>query len=58
MPKRTKINKTHQIQKASDFEDYVVDKRQAKRAKSRKNRRNRHYVKAMLRNMTEEQQDL
>lgn len=57
MPKRTQVNQTQQIQKASDFEEWVVDKRFEKRAKTRKNRRNRHYIKTMLRNIKEDFED-
>jgi hypothetical protein len=57
MPRRTQVNKTENIEKASDFEDLVVDKRFGKRAKARKNRRNRHYIKTMLRNIKEDIDD-
>lgn len=55
MPRRTQVNKTENIEKANDFEREVVDKRFGKRANEKKKRRNRHYVKTMLRNMTDDQ---
>ncbi len=57
MPRRTQVNKTRHIQKAEDLEKEVVDKRFGKRAKARKNRRNRHYIKTILKNMAEEQNE-
>lgn len=56
MNKRTQIDDYQKIQKADDVDSYVKDKRVAKRAgKQKRNRRNRHYVKTMLRHLTEDQ---
>ncbi len=51
--KRTHVDKVDHIKQADDLERAVVDKRYGKRSKAKKNRRNRHYVKNILRNLTE-----
>ncbi|MEM9983187.1 MAG: hypothetical protein AAF734_11880 [Bacteroidota bacterium] len=56
MGKRTHIEDYQKVQKADDLNDLVKDKRAAKRAnKQKKNRRARHYVKTLLRHLTDDQ---
>ncbi len=55
MPKRTHIQDHDKIEVAEDVERIVQDKREHWRANRRKkHRRHRHYVKTMLRHMTED----
>ncbi len=55
MPKRTQIKDYEKIESGEDLERLVKDKREAHRGgKPKKNRRHRHYVKTMLRHLTED----
>jgi hypothetical protein len=54
MGKRTSIKDYQEIEHAEDLDRVVKDKRVNKRAsKQKKHRRNRHYVKTLLRHLSE-----
>lgn len=54
MGKRTSIKDYQNIEHAEDLNRVVKDKRVGKRAsRQKKHRRNRHYVKTLLRHLTE-----
>jgi hypothetical protein len=55
MTKRTQIEQYQNIEKATDLEKIVVDKRSGKRAnKSKAKRRNRHYTKTLMKHLSQD----
>ena len=54
MARRTQIDDYTKVNKANDLEQIVKDKREGKRAtKKKQKRRNRHYVRTLLKHLTE-----
>jgi hypothetical protein len=52
MGRRTQVQDHRKIEKASDLENLIQDKRRAKRANKKKaKRRNRHYGRTILRHL-------
>jgi len=55
MAKRTQIEDYKEVEDTDDLERVVKDKREGKRANKRKqHRRQRHYVKTLLRHLTDD----
>jgi len=55
MPRRTQINDYQEVESTDDLDRVVQDKRTTKRAgRQKKHRRNRHYVKTLLRHLSQD----